>query len=308
MLRVSQGVTTLTPSYNDKEKVFRLLDSIKKSKYPSLESIVAVGGPNTEDTLLEGRKKYPWVKWLDSRAAVEVGQTGRYNLGFAHANPKHHILFVDSDVVVEPKMIKKLVERAKKSKKVGVVTPMILYLEDKDWVNQAGSEVDLLTGKVSIGWGRKKDFLTPRQVQGSGTVMLFTRELVNKIGCFEDWYLCYFDSEYCVRALKAGFRNWYEPEAICYHDQSKDEDVWRPRVMQRAWLLGKNRTLFMRKHGKNLLFYILFLVPLLGYYFIEAWRYKILSKWVELLQGTIAGFFHPVNKGLYIPFPDVPKS
>jgi GT2 family glycosyltransferase len=300
------GITVLTPSYNDKAKVYRLLDSIKQTKYPKLEVIVIVGGD--ENTMTEGPKKYPWVKWVDSHTAVDVGQTGRYNLGFAHANPKNHILFCDSDVVIEKDMIHKLVQKLESSKKIGIVTPMILYLNDHNWVNQAGAHVDLLTGKVKVGWGPKEDYLEAKQVQNSGTTMIFKRSLVDKIGCFEDWYMCYFDPDYCVRAIKAGFQVWYEPSAVCYHDQSKDQAVWGPRVLSRAWLLGKNRTLFMKKHGQHMLVYTLFLIPLFGYYLLECMKYNIMPKWWELIQGTIVGYFTPVNKDIYIPIPQVAKK
>lgn len=300
MNRKNPGVTTVTPCYNDKEKVYRLLDSIKKSDYSDVESVVVVGGGG--DTLVEGPKKYPHVKWVDA-GPIDASQTGKYNLGFAYANSKNHILYLDSDVILESDMISKLVTRVQKSDKVGVVTPMILYLEDKDWVNQAGADVNLLTGRVTIGWGPKKDWLKPMKVQGSGTAMLFTRDLVNAIGAFEEWNMCYFDPDYGVRALKAGFENWYEPEAICYHDQPKDDQKWRPRILSRAWLLGRNRTLFMRKHGTNIWIHVAFLPLLLGYYLIEAIRFNIFPKWWELVCGTIVGFFTPVNRNLYIPIP-----
>lgn len=300
------GITVLIPTYNDKTKVYRLLDSVKKSSYPNLEIIVIVGG--NENTLTEGPKKYPKVRWISSFGPNDVGQTGRYNLGFIYANPQNHITMIDSDVVIAKDMISRLVECLESDKKIGIVTPMILYLNDKNWVNQAGANVDLWTGKVSVGWGSKKNYSKRKQVQNSGTVMLFKRELINKIGCFEDWYMCYFDPDYCVRAAKAGYQTWYEPKAICFHDQSKDQAVWGPRVLSRAWLLGRNRTLFMRKHGKNLLIYILFLFPLLGYYFVESWKYKILPKWFELVRGTIVGFFSPVNRDTYIPIPQKPQE
>jgi len=179
-----------------------------------------------------------------------------------------------------------------------------LYLSDKNWVNQAGANVDLFTGKVSIGWGAKKNFLTARKVQNSGTVMIFKNSLVDKIGCFEDWFLCYFDPDYCLRAQKAGFETWYEPSAVCYHDQSKDPKVWRPRVLGRAYLLGRNRTLFMRKHG-NIFVYTLFLPLLLSYYLFEAVHFGIFFKWLELVRGTLVGYFYPVNKKIKVPLPQV---
>jgi GT2 family glycosyltransferase len=294
------GVTVVIPSFTCKDNLFRLLNSLKKSTFSPLEIIVVDNG-STDNTLAEGRKKYRSVTWIDA-GKKNIGQTGSYNLGFAQANKKNHIAMIDSDVVVEPTMISELVKRLEKEAKTGIVTPMILYLNDKNWVNQAGSYVDLTTGRVQVGWGPKKDWLIAKEVQNSGTVMLFKRELVNKIGGFDDWFLCYFDPDYCLRAAKAGFTMWYEPKAVCYHDQSKDPNVWRPRVLTRAYLLGRNRVLFMRKFG-NMFTFTLFVPLLLGYYFIECIRFHSLKKFFELTRGTLVGYFYPINKNLYIPLP-----
>ena len=292
------GVSVVIPSYNCKKILFRLLDSLKKSNYSKFEVIVVDNG-SIDETLGEGRKNYKWVRWIDA-GEKNIGQTGAYNLGFSYANKKNHILMIDADVVPDSGMITKLVERLESDSQIGIATPMILYLNDKNWVNQAGSEVNLLTGKVTIGWGPKRNFLKAKEVQGSGTVMLFRRELVDKIGGFENWFLCYFDPEYCVRAKKAGYSIWYEPMAVCYHDQSKDPKVWRPRVLSRAYLLGRNRTLFMRKHG-DIFTYSLFLPFILGYYLIEAYKFRVIPKWFELIKGSFEGYNYPLRKSIKIP-------
>ncbi|HEX7042064.1 MAG TPA: glycosyltransferase family 2 protein [Patescibacteria group bacterium] len=299
---MSQGVSIVIPSYNCKKVLFRLLLSLKKSDYKKFEVLVVDNG-SRDNTLKDGKKKFRWVRWIDG-GQENIGQTGTYNLGFAHAKKGNHIMMIDSDVVVDKKMINNLVGRLDKDKKIGIVTPMVLYLNDKNWVNQAGASVDLTTGKVSIGWGAKENYLEAKEVQNSGTVMLFRNKVVEKIGGFDDWFLCYFDPDYCLRAKKAGFSTWYEPSAICYHDQSKDPTVWRPRVLSRAYLLGRNRTLFMRRHG-NVIGYLLFLPLLFGYYFVETLRFGIFPKWIELVRGTVVGFFYPLNKGNKIPLPSL---
>lgn len=302
-MKSKSGVSVVIPSFNCKKILFRLLDSVKKSDFKNLETVVVDNG-SLDGTLKEGKKKYKWVKWVDA-GPINIGQAATYNLGFAHANPDNHILYCDADVVLEPDMISHLVKRVESKKKIGIVTPMILYLEDKEWVNQAGSTVNLNTGKVTVGWGPKDDFLNDMQVQGSGTVMLFKNSVLKKIGGFEDWFLCYFDPEYCVRAERAGFVNWYEPKAVCYHDQSKDPNVWRPRVLSRAYLLGRNRTLFMRKFG-NMFVYTLMLPAILGYYLIEALRFGIFNNWILLVKGTLVGYLYPLNNKSKIPLPVIP--
>lgn len=296
------GVSAVIPSFNDKPKVFKLLDSFKKSTYPKLEVIVVVNG--SDDTFVEGKKKYKWVKWVDA-GRENIGQTGCYNLGFAYAKQSSHILYIDSDVTVDKNMVLKLVERADLDLKIGIVTPMILYLSDKNWVNQAGAHVNLISGQVKVGWGPKKDFLEPKKVQNSGTVMLFTRKVINKIGGVDNWFLCYFDPDYCLRAKKAGFETWYEPEAIAYHDQSKDPNIWRPRVLSRAYLLGRNRVLFMRRHSPFLPSFIFFLPAMLGFYLLESFKFHQSEKFFQLLWGTIVGFFYPLSKSNFVALPKI---
>lgn len=298
-----EGVSAVIPSFNDKQKVFRLLNSLKRSMYPKLEVIVVVNG--SPDTLIEGKEKYGWVKWIDA-GRKNIGQTGCYNLGFANASKINCILYIDSDVIVDKDMIKHLVNRVESDKKIGIVTPMILYLSDKNWVNQAGASVNLITGQVKVGWGPKENFLIPKEVQNSGTVMLFKKQVVDKIGGVDDWFLCYFDPDYCLRAKKAGFMTWYEPRAIAYHDQSKDPDIWRPRVLTRAYLLGRNRVLFMRRHG-NIFTFSLFLPLLLTYYLIETIRFGQVKKFFELAWGSIIGYFYPLKKGNFISLPKLDK-
>ncbi|MDD5415772.1 MAG: glycosyltransferase [Candidatus Daviesbacteria bacterium] len=295
------GVSAVIPSFNCKNNLFRLLDTLKKSSYKNLE-VIAVDNGSRDNTLSEGMKKYKWVKWVDA-GGRNIGQTGCYNLGMAYIKKGNHFLYVDSDVTVEKEMVQNLVTKLNSDLKIGIVTPMILYLSDKNWVNQAGAYVDLTTGKVTVGWGSKKNFLEPKEVQNSGTVMLIRNEVVEKIGGFDNWFLCYFDPDYCLRAKKVGYEIWYEPSAVCYHDQSKNPAVWRPRVLSRAYLLGRNRTLFMRRHGKVFSTYVLFLPFLFGYYFVEAAKFGIFNKWLELVLGTLVGFVYPLKKGNYITLP-----
>ena len=300
MIKHTNGVSVVIPSFNNKAKLFRLLNSVQKSNYPNLEIIVVDNSPSSE-ILKSGRSVFKNVKWVDL-GRENLGQTTSYNIGFSNAKRGNHILYCDEDVIVAKDMIRYLVERAESSEVIGIVTPMVLYLENKNWVNQAGAEVNLKTGRVTIGWGPRKNFLKAKKVQGSGTVMLFKNSVLKKIGGFEDWFMCYFDPEYCVRALKAGFENWYEPKAVCYHDQPMDSTKWRPRVFSRAYLLGRNRTLFMRKYG-NMFIYTLFLPILLGYYLLESIKFKIFGKWIELVRGTIVGYTYKNSTKLYVPLP-----
>lgn len=296
------GVTVVSNSYNCKKLIFRLLDNVKKSSYKNIEVVINDNG-STDNTLVEGKKKYKWVKWVDS-GVVNLGWGGAYNVSISHAKRGNHIMLMDSDVVPHKDMITNLM-KCFDNPKVGIVTPMIVYLNDHNWVNQAGAEVNLWTGKVTIGWGAKKNFKESKRVQNSGTAILIRNEVIQKIGGFDNWFTGYLDPDYCLRALKAGFITWYEASATAYHDQSKDKEIWGPRLFKRAYLVGRNRTLFMRRHGKNIFIYILFTPMLLAYYLMESIKYGLVADWFKMVQGTVAGFFHPLSSRNKIILPRI---
>jgi GT2 family glycosyltransferase len=300
---VKHRVTAVTISYNCKENVFRLVDSLQKSTYKNLDVVVVDNG-SSDGTLEEGRRKYKNVRWIDA-GSENIGWGGSYNVGFASAKKGSHILMIDSDVTVESEAIENLARRLESSKKIGIVTPMILYLCDHDWVNQAGSEINLVTGIVKVGWGPKENFQKACRVQNSGTVLLIKNKVVRKIGGFDNWFIVFLDPDYCLRALKAGYETWYEPRAVVYHDQSKDKNVWGPRLFKRAYITARNRTLFMRRHGTNLAVYVL-VAPLIWLYYLkESLKYGLFLDWLKLVWGAINGFFYKLNPEDRIPLPDV---
>lgn len=51
-----------------------------------------------------------------------------------------------------------------------------------------------------------------------GTLMAFTKEVVNKVGFWDErFFLYYEDTDYCVRAQKYGFKITYDPKIIIWH-------------------------------------------------------------------------------------------
>jgi GT2 family glycosyltransferase len=51
-----------------------------------------------------------------------------------------------------------------------------------------------------------------------GTLMAFTKKVVDKIGFWDErFFLYYEDTDYCVRAQKAGFKLTYNPKIILWH-------------------------------------------------------------------------------------------
>ena len=63
MIKHTNGVSVVIPSFNNKAKLFRLLNSVQKSNYPNLEIIVVDNSPSSE-ILKSGRSVFKNVKWV----------------------------------------------------------------------------------------------------------------------------------------------------------------------------------------------------------------------------------------------------
>ena len=89
-----------------------------------------------------------------------------------------------------------------------------------------------------------------------GASMLIRREVFDRIGLFrEDYFLYYEDTEFCLRAQRAGFLLAWAPSSIVYHKEGSStgaESAAEGRAFSRpAWvdyLALRNRIYMMRKH------------------------------------------------------------
>ena len=296
-------ISAIIPSFNGKTHILRLVASLYKTSYKNLEIIVVDNG-STDGTIEALKKQFPKTITVNA-GKKNIGLTGCRNLGMTLARKSSkYFLLMDADTVADKDMIKRLVEFMDNHKNCGIATPMILYLTNKKWVNQAGSNVNLFTGRVKVGWGPIEKFQKAKQVQNSGTVLFIDRKVIDVIGGFDDQlFMCYEDVDFCLRAKRAGFEIWYCPTAISYHDQSIDEDNWRPRVLGRAYALGRNRTLTLKKYSPFFPIFLPFIPIFIAYYSREALKYRKPEQIIQFIKGTLAGLRLSLRKENYIKIP-----
>jgi GT2 family glycosyltransferase len=71
-----------------------------------------------------------------------------------------------------------------------------------------------------------------------GGAMLISKEVIEKVGLFDERYFMYFeDLDYCRRARKAGFKVWYLPGVKIIHEHgasghnlAEEKNQWRRLV------------------------------------------------------------------------------
>jgi GT2 family glycosyltransferase len=84
-----------------------------------------------------------------------------------------------------------------------------------------------------------------------GANMSFSRDAINKTGLFDWNYVgdgSKFETDYCVRIKRNGFKLLYEPRATVVHAESDERPVPRRRSPSRAYYKTRNNTYFVLKN------------------------------------------------------------
>jgi GT2 family glycosyltransferase len=84
--------------------------------------------------------------------------------------------------------------------------------------------------------------------QPAGALLMFRRSVFNELGGFDEgFYPVWFeDVDFCLRAVKAGYRNWYEPGDAAIHEGG--HSVTRVALPERQKYWYGSLLRFAKKH------------------------------------------------------------
>jgi GT2 family glycosyltransferase len=226
------------------------------------------------------------------------------------------ILLLNNDTIVEPEFLDYLVMSS--DQQTAAVTGKIYFLSEEKtkpsiiWAS--GGQLNLRwAGGGNRGRGQRDDgqFDNAEDIAfATGCCMLVRLSAIATVGLLNDGYFAYHeDSEWALRARKAGFRIRYEPRALVWHavaQASKTtpnrEGVLSPFVY---FLNARNQLWLLRVHASNmqkLTAYPAYIVRRLLFYSVafivlRRWR-KLRSLWHGFFAGCTTPPQPVVNKDL----------
>ncbi|MCL4415082.1 MAG: glycosyltransferase family 2 protein [Actinobacteria bacterium] len=288
-------VSVIIPTYNSWNTLKSCIASVQNQSFKPGEIIVVNNG-STDGTSKKVKKNFPAIKLIDLK--TNTGVTGGRNTGIEEANlTSDYLFFFDHDMVAEKNMLSELVKVAESSGKIGIVTPKIYYWGKKKIIWSAGTAINLWTGRIIFRGGEDKgQYEEVEEVQVAPAAILVKHGLLSKIHSFDDCYFAvYEDTDFCFRAREKGFKTYYAPKALAYHKLSWDPKDDVERVLSRAYWVGRNRVIFMRRFGKNFFVFSFFLILFCIYYFLLSFFNKRTLDGVKFLKGTFDGLFVKCN-------------
>ena len=275
-------VSIIIPTYNRKSVLIEALLSLNKVDYPNklFEVIVINDGSSdgTEDAIKSIRKKINYnFKYFDG---------GRR--GISHAkniaikkSVGEIIVSTDDDCLFEKTWLKKIIKPFVKSY-IGAVGGPDKAIKNE---NILAKSIDFTFSSFIGSGGIHGRFLKAKlgKCYPPGCNMAFRREIVKKIGFFDETLAPGEDTDYNHRIEKAGYKIDYVPTAFVWHRPRNSIKRFIPYIFKR----GKARVEIIRRYPEysELIYYLPALVVSVGVLliflsFLSAIFFKILIGFV----------------------------
>ncbi len=282
-------VAIIVLNWNGRDDSLACLNSVTRLDYPAYRVIVVDNGSVDESVPLI-REQFPAATVIENEE--NLGYVGGNNVGLTQAvrMGADYALLLNNDTQVAPDMLSLLVKAASSDPAVGIVGPLIYYFDRPDVIWSAGGVIDWDHGYTRMIGLDQEDRgqlgNAPRPVDFvTGCALLIKVPLIEQIGPLDPRFFAYYEeTEWCVRAARAGYKILLVPQAKMWH---KISPVAREMSPQVHYYMTRNRLLFLKLSQAGLAPWFNTLVldygrTLLSWSFKPKWRYKASQRQVML--------------------------
>ena len=216
----SPSVVAVVLSHERPDQTVRCLRSLESNTYPNLQVLVLDTG-HTRGGAEEIRQACPGAQIV--MLERNLGYTGGNNVGLKLALRRRAawVLLVNDDVVVDPNCVSRLIESGQSDERIGMVGPTVYKQAEPQIIQTAGGRLgpDWSASFLAPGEHDLGQYEYPRDVAWlSGCALMVRRELCEQTGILDERFFLYWeDVEWCLRAIRSGWRVVHAPTAKVWH-------------------------------------------------------------------------------------------
>jgi GT2 family glycosyltransferase len=215
-------VAVVVLCWNGYSDTLACLESLGRMDWERLTTIVVDNG-STDGTAEAVVERFPAVLLLRSDENLGFAEGNNVGLRAAFAVGAEYVLLLNNDTVVDPGLVRALVEKAEQRPDAGALCPMIYYTQPADRIWYAGAAFD----PRRVHNGRHTGYGDPdtgqygkaREIgRATGAAMLVPRRVVEDVGYLDHrLFLQVEDVEWSLRMRAAGYRILFVPAGKVWH-------------------------------------------------------------------------------------------
>jgi GT2 family glycosyltransferase len=254
---------------NRRDDTLECLASLGANSYSNHKAIV-LDNHSIDGSIQAIRSAFPGVEIIE--LDENLGYAGNNNVGIKAAVAKgaDWIFVLNEDTILAPDVISQLVEVGERDPEIGIVGPMVYHHDEPDVIQSAGGVLGEYWQSIHIA----KDQLDTGQIDRphpvdwiSGCGLMIRRDTIEQVGLIDARYFYYWEeTEWCLRARKAGWRIMHVPGARIWHKGVQRNYSPHPSV---TYYGTRNHLLTLAKHR----------APLKAWFFTWIQILRTLSSW-----------------------------
>jgi GT2 family glycosyltransferase len=241
-------VITVILNTNRRQDTLACLATLAASDYPN-HRIMVLDNSSTDGSVAAIAAAYPVVEIVHLRE--NRGYAGNNNVGIQLAMDQGAawVFVLNEDTILAPDCISRLVEVGSHSRRVGIVGPMVYHFNEPHLIQSAGGMLGPSWKSIHLGQNQPDhgQFFAPRHVEWiCGCAILVRREVIEEVGSLDERFFYYWEeTEWCVRAGRAGWSIIHMPQARLWHKGVQRDYRPKPSVV---YYDTRNYFLFLSKH------------------------------------------------------------
>ena len=223
MEAANRRVVVIILTMNQRDRTIQCLQSLLSIQEPVFNILVWDNGSKDNTVELIG-KEFPnvLIHYHPENLGVASGRNAAAQMAIKQFRPTH-ILFLDSDMLVEPEFVSGLLKPFSTDDQVGQTQAKLRFMDDRTLLNDGGgAQIDFVRWQVTPVGYREIDngqYDLIKKCISCGGAMMVRADLFQQLGGFDKTFDPFGpeDLDFSLRLQGAGYLALYAPEAVAYH-------------------------------------------------------------------------------------------
>lgn len=233
---------------NRRDDTLACLESLARSNY-SNHQVVVLDNNSTDGSVEAVREAFPQARLVQLQE--NLGYAGNNNTGIKIALEMgaDWVFVLNEDTVLDPDCLRLLAEAGESDPQIGIVGPMVYHYDEPEYIQSGGGMLgpywqSIHLAKDERDRGQLKENHAVEWI--SGCAIMVRREVIEQVGMIDARFFYYWEeTEWCLRAGKAGWRIVHVPAARLWHKGVQRNYEPKPSLF---YYSTRNRLLMIAKH------------------------------------------------------------
>ena len=275
-------VSIIILNWNGLEDTIECLESLKQITYPNYDVIVVDNGSQGNDVPVLKEKFGDYISLIENDR--NYGFAGGNNIGIRYAlsnRSPDYILLLNNDTVVDPEFLIKPTQLQDVGSKINL------------WKGEVVHTPRVVAERIKRVEFDRGQYDSIKEVDAvAGCCFLIKKGVLESIGLLDENLAYWEDTDYCLRAKRAGCKTVYVPAAKVWHKLGQSVK----KISGLSCYYGvRSRLRFARKHATRWQ-YRYFLIYFFGFYFWLATGYYLI---IERNLKLLLAFWRGAKDGLF---------